>query len=796
MGWKVGLMVVLAALVCACNHERSGDDRAAAPAATGHAPMQRVLDGRQPVQAKRAAAPSVSNLPDSGQLVAYGAKADIRREGANTWYPVTLSEAHVLGAESGGPVRMTTPDGGSVTLRYRSHVPHADGIWTWIGRSDIPGMDDAIITFGQHSVFGVIPQRQGPPLRIAMRDARAWIVTTDPQRLGQLDNAATRPRKPDFLAPPRAASGQPAMQDILPAAEGATTSSATAYSTTDRKTVDLVLGYTSGFKAHWVSDSTCANIGAAHCESIRRDNTLSRLNFLVDVTNQAYVNSAVSAQVHVVRMVQVAYPDATSNESALEALTGYTESGPITPDAAFNALRAARNQYGADLVSLVRKFSDPENDGCGIAWLIGSGQSGISTADAAYGYSIVGDGADGGYYCRDETLAHELGHNMGSQHDAGNAESNAGVYAYSYGYKASWYYTVMAYGDSGQTSFRVFSNPRITYCSGYPCGTSQADNARSLNQTVPVIARFRNAVIAPPRANLPEFDADGNGKSDLFFTNGSSGNMAVWYMSGTSRLSYATYVTMLASLRLVDSGDMAGDGKGDLLYRDSTNHLVRYYSTGNGIEGRTVPDKIPPDWQPLAMVDINGDRATAEVVLRNPYTGSGAVWFYINDYLAKYNSFSVPAIYTFVGSGDLNGDRRSDVVWTDVSGRVLVSFSNGSALASAVQVPNIYDSTYSLIGVSDVNGDGRGDLVFWKASTRQLAVWFMQGATRTGYFSSIVPAGYWPVGRGDFNGDRRGDLAWTDGSRRIMLSLSSGSSYGYSVLPYVVSPGWITMGIN
>ena len=177
MGWKVGLMVVLAALVCACNHERSGDVRAAAPAATGHAPLQRVLDGRQPVQAKRAAAPSVSNLPDSGQLVAYGAKADIRREGANTWYPVTLSEAHVLGAESGGPVRMTTPDGGSVTLRYRSHVPHADGIWTWIGRSDIPGMDDAIITFGQHSVFGVIPQRQGPPLRIAREHGRRCLLT-------------------------------------------------------------------------------------------------------------------------------------------------------------------------------------------------------------------------------------------------------------------------------------------------------------------------------------------------------------------------------------------------------------------------------------------------------------------------------------------------------------------------------------------------------------------------------------------------------------------------------------------
>jgi peptidyl-Asp metalloendopeptidase len=748
-----------------------------------------------------AALTPVAGLPDRGTFAVYTNPAQAHRTGPYTWYPVSLSEAHLLGAAAGaGQVRLTAPDGSSLNLRYLRHVPHADGIWTWIGRSDVPGLDDAIITFGQHSVFGTIPQRHGLPLRITMRDGRAWIVTTDPAQVRDLGSTATRPRRPDFRIPPRTTDAAPA--EGVAAADAAVSGSVTAYSTTDRQTIDLVLGYTTGLNNQWVSASMCTALGAAQCEKTRNENTLTRLNFLVDVTNQAYVNSGVGAQVNLVRTVKVAYPDATSNETTLNALTGYNGSAWSTPNAAFAGLRAARDQYGADLVSLVRKFTDPENDGCGIAWLIGGDMSGISRNDAPFGYSVVSDGTDAGsdgktYYCRDETLAHELGHNMGSQHDLANAGSSSGLYPYSYGYKSSWFYTIMAYGDDGQTTFRVFSNPRIAYCGGQPCGiANNADNAQSLNRAVPVVAQFRNAVVAPPRLNLPQLDADGNGRSDLFFSQASSGDLAVWYMSGTTRVSYASYLARVASYRLVDSGDMAGDGRGDLLYRDSSNFLLHYYSTGAGFEGRTMADKVPPDWKPVAMIDINGDRKTSEVVLHNPYTGSGAIWFYADGYRAKYNGFSVPAIYTFVDSGDLNGDGRSDVVWTDVSGRILISVSNGSALAAAVQAPYAYDRTYSLAAVSDVNGDGRSDLVFWKASTRQLAVWFMQGTSRIGYFGSIVPAGFWPVGRGDFNGDRRGDLVWSDASRRIMLSLSSGAAYSYYVLPYVVASGWTTMGVN
>src|SRR3546814_15131477 len=66
-------------------------------------------------------------------------------------------------------------------------------------------------------------------------------------------------------------------------------------------------------------------------------------------------------------------------------------------------------------------------------------------------YSVVSDGTDldegddNTYFCREETLAHELGHNMGQAHNDEDSDTT-GVHAYSYGYRETssiGFYTVM-----------------------------------------------------------------------------------------------------------------------------------------------------------------------------------------------------------------------------------------------------------------------------------------------------------------------------------------------------------------
>ncbi|MFD0739063.1 reprolysin-like metallopeptidase [Lysobacter koreensis] len=436
---------------------------------------------------------SFASLPDKGNLVGYPKQRVVRHDGAYTWHRADISESHALRAIADGSMRITTPSGEALDFRYERHIEHPSGDWTWVGRIERGAQsEEAIVTFGDRAAFGSIAQPGKAPLKLTIRDGVAWLVETDPAKVALIDNSATRPTEADYLVPPKLAAVGNKAYASSPSME-ASIATAAATATAADTTVDVLLGYTNGFAA--------AQGGPSQA--------VTRLNYLVEVSNQAYANSQVAHRIRLVHAVQVSYPDNTSNDTALEALTGFrAPSTRTTPDPAFAALRAARDQYGADLVSLVRDFQSPENDGCGIAWLIGGGRSGIGPSDEYFGYSVVSDGSDPGadgktYFCRDESLAHELGHNMGSQHDRTAATENGtlkyGLYDFSFGYKsgagAGNFYTVMAYGDTGQTSYRVFSSPRTSFC-GQPCGIEgQADNARSLTQAMPIVATFRSTVV-------------------------------------------------------------------------------------------------------------------------------------------------------------------------------------------------------------------------------------------------------------------------------------------------------------
>lgn len=437
-----------------------------------------------------AAAPprsSIAGLADRGDLVVYPAQRVARRDGAYTWHRAELSEEHALRAV-GGVMRIRSPDGELLRFRYERHLEHPSGDWTWIGRAlDGSEAHEVILTFGPQAAYGSIAQPGKPPLKLTTSGGVSWLIETDRSKLARIDSAGTRPREPDFLVPPKLDAGSATPGTPFPSmAFALATDSGTAAATT----VDLLLGYTEGFSA--------AHGGASQA--------VTRLNNVVEIANQAFANSQLGARIRLVHALQVSYPDHTSNMSTLESLTGFRwPSTKTTPDPAFAALRSAREQYGADLVSLIRVGN---NDGCGLAWLIGGNQAGIRGSDEYFGYSVVSDGHVGtpgaSYFCREETLAHELGHNMGSQHDQATATTDGkltyGLYPYSFGHKTfaggGNFFTVMSYRDSGQTGYRIFSNPRSNFCGGAPCGVEGgADNARSLAQAMPVVATFRATVV-------------------------------------------------------------------------------------------------------------------------------------------------------------------------------------------------------------------------------------------------------------------------------------------------------------
>lgn len=463
---------------------------------------------------------SIAADPDRGALFTDDRSRRVVRNGASTWIPVRISEAHALRAIAQGGMTIEAPNGQTLWLQYERHVEHPDGNWTWIGREagGAPGTE-TVVTFGEKAVFGAI-HVGGTDLKLTTAAGGAWVVENDG---GPLDGNRIDADENDFLVaagmPHSAAAGamEPSRKGgasvpIEQMAGATVAQGAPAWTPT---TVDIAMGFTIGF---------ATRVGG-------QSQARTRLNYIVDVANQAYLASGISAQVRIVRTLQVDYPDTTSNQSALLALTGVNcttqpdgshylsdrrvTCTPVAQPAGLEPLTTARDTYGADLVVLVRKFEDPENGSCGSAWLLGGGQNPIDAGSAAFGMSVVSDSSgdlfpDNGHTCPDLHLAHELGHNMGQQHDvvtaAGTDDSDSngnaldpeeyGAHPYAFGYStdgtAADMFTIMSIPRAGQTKYRVFSNPLITSCGGAPCGSvDQADNARSMGQTMPVVATFR-----------------------------------------------------------------------------------------------------------------------------------------------------------------------------------------------------------------------------------------------------------------------------------------------------------------
>jgi hypothetical protein len=50
---------------------------------------------------------------------------------------------------------------------------------------------------------------------------------------------------------------------------------------------------------------------------------------------------------------------------------------------------------------------------------------------------------------------------------------------------------------------------------------------------------------------------------------------------------------------------------------------------------------------------------------------------------------NIPTSWSVAGTGDYNGDRKSDIIWSDSSNNVAIWLMNGTAVASTAGVGNI-----------------------------------------------------------------------------------------------------------
>ena len=324
---------------------------------------------------------------------------------------------------------------------------------TWIG-GNVATRASVLLTLGKNHFFGrVVMNNEVILFRPTGADFRAISY--------EVDEAYEIPLINDELIPPQESKSLEELPYLTQSAD-------------DGSRIDVMVLYTNGMASGYPGSQID-----------------TRIQYLIDMANLSYRNSEINTELNLVYSSEVNYPDDSPGdmEEALDFLW--------SNDGVFADVEMLRTTYGADQVTLLRRFVD---EGCGLGYLITS-----DNARFAYVIAHDGDKTDGsGYFCPELTYAHEIGHNLGCAHDRANA-SGSGRFPYSYGYQDpdGEFSTVMAYtngcaGPGTCPKIQYFSNPNVTY-NGKPTGVADpdpnsADNARTINQTRLELAGYRASV--------------------------------------------------------------------------------------------------------------------------------------------------------------------------------------------------------------------------------------------------------------------------------------------------------------
>ena len=197
-------------------------------------------------------------------------------------------------------------------------------------------------------------------------------------------------------------------------------------------------------------------------------------------------------------------------------------------------------------------------------------------------------------------------------------------------------------------------------------------------------------------------------------------------------------------------GDMDGDGKSDILWRNSaTGQNWLYLMDGPSISSGSVINSVPTSWSIAGNGDYNGD-GKADILWRNSVTGQN--WMYLMDGSTILSSMSVNTVagssWQVAGNGDYNGDGKSDILWRNSSsGQNWMYLMDGATIVSSVNV-NTVSTTWQVAGSGDYDGDGKSDIL-WRhsvAAVRTGCTGWMAQRSRAALVSITFPrSGVSPV---------------------------------------------------
>jgi predicted Zn-dependent protease len=350
------------------------------------------------------------------------------------------------------------------------------------------------------------------------------------------------------------------------------------------------------------------------------------------------------------------------------------------------------------------------------------------------------------------------------------------------------------YTDSNQTALTSNNSTTTTIASFVPAPSSNSVATGEIESST------NSTATALVQSSVVLNDFNGDGRSDILWRNSLSGDTYIWNMNGTaiSAQGYVRQVDVSSGWQIQGTGDFNGDGRSDVLWQN-TNSGQTYIWTMNGntiaAEGYVRQLDISSGWQIQGTGDFNGD-GRSDIFWRNTKSGETYVWNMNGTTIASegyVQSVGTSSAWQVQSVGDFNGDGRSDVLWRNSSSsETYVWLMNGTTIASQGNIQSIgANSGWQVQGTGDFNGDGRSDVLWYNPSSGQTTIWKMNGIAIDSQdpSQSVGAESGWQVQSiGDFNSDGRSDVLWRN--------TNSGATYVWTMNGSTISQQGYSQTVN